>query len=92
MNRNQAGAAAVRVAAIDIGTNSLRLLVAERGQRGEVRPLVRLGESCRLGEGLEATGRISERAEGRTREILARFARRARELDCAEVIVAATNA
>ncbi|MGH7726833.1 MAG: Ppx/GppA family phosphatase [Candidatus Eiseniibacteriota bacterium] len=81
-----------RVAAIDIGTNSVRLLVAERGAEGEVRPLVRLGESCRLGEGLEATGRIPSRSEDRTRETLARFARRARELECVEVIVAATNA
>ncbi len=81
-----------RVAAIDIGTNSVRLLVAERGARGEVRPLVRLGESCRLGEGLDATGRIGARAEERTRDTVARFARRARELECGEVAVAATNA
>jgi exopolyphosphatase/guanosine-5'-triphosphate,3'-diphosphate pyrophosphatase len=82
----------IRVAAIDIGTNSVRLLVAEKSSKGEVRPLVRLGDSCRLGEGLEATGRIMPRAEERTRDTLARFAKRARELDCAEVVVAATNA
>ena len=83
---------APRIAAIDIGTNSIRLLVAERAPHGELRPLVRLGESCRLGEGLETTGRIAPRAEERTRDTLSRFARRARELDCAEVLVAATNA
>lgn len=83
---------ALRVAAIDIGTNSIRLLVAERNSHGDVRPLVRLGESCRLGEGLDATGRIGARAEERTRDTLSRFARRARELDCVHVIVAATNA
>lgn len=82
----------IRVASIDIGTNSVRLLVAERGSQGEVRPLVRLGESCRLGEGLDATGRIGSRAEERTRDTLARFARRARDLECADVLVAATNA
>ncbi len=70
----------------------MRLLVAERGSAGEVRPLVRLGESCRLGEGLEASGRIPSRSEERTRETLARFARRARELECSDVMVAATNA
>jgi exopolyphosphatase/guanosine-5'-triphosphate,3'-diphosphate pyrophosphatase len=64
----------IRVAAIDIGTNSVRLLVAEKSSKGEVRPLVRLGDSCRLGEGLEATGRIMPRAEERTRDTLARFA------------------
>jgi len=82
----------IRIAAIDIGTNSVRLLVAERGGRGDLRPLVRLGESCRLGEGLETTGRIGARAEERTRDTLGRFARRARELECADVLVAATNA
>lgn len=82
----------LRVASIDIGTNSIRLLVAERGSQGDVRPLVRLGESCRLGEGLEATGRIGSRAEERTRDTLERFARRARELECSDVVVAATNA
>jgi exopolyphosphatase/guanosine-5'-triphosphate,3'-diphosphate pyrophosphatase len=82
----------LRVASIDIGTNSIRLLVAERNSHGDVRPLVRLGESCRLGEGLDATGRIGARAEERTRETLSRFARRARDLECADVIVAATNA
>ncbi len=82
----------LRVASIDIGTNSVRLLVAERGGRGDLRPLVRLGESCRLGEGLDATGRISARAEERTRDTLARFAHRARELECSSVVVAATNA
>jgi exopolyphosphatase/guanosine-5'-triphosphate,3'-diphosphate pyrophosphatase len=45
-----------------------------------------------LGEGLETTGRIGARAEERTRETLGRFARRARELECADVLVAATNA
>jgi len=91
-NPSRPNAGRPRVAAIDIGTNSVRLLVAERGARGEVRPLVRLGESCRLGEGMEATGRIGARAEERTRETVARFARRARELECVEVEVAATNA
>jgi exopolyphosphatase/guanosine-5'-triphosphate,3'-diphosphate pyrophosphatase len=82
----------IRIASIDIGTNSVRLLVAERGGRGDLRPLVRLGESCRLGEGLETTGRIGARAEERTKDTLGRFARRARELECADVLVAATNA
>ncbi len=86
------GSRPLRVASIDIGTNSIRLLVAERGGRGDLRPLVRLGESCRLGEGLDATGRIGSRAEERTRETLARFAHRARELECSTVVVAATNA
>jgi len=86
------GSRPIRVASIDIGTNSVRLLVAERGGRGDIRPLVRLGESCRLGEGLDATGRIGARAEERTRETLARFAHRARELECTSVVVAATNA
>jgi exopolyphosphatase/guanosine-5'-triphosphate,3'-diphosphate pyrophosphatase len=63
-----------RVAAIDIGTNSTRLLVAERGT-GAV-PLVtveRLMRITRLGEGVDRTGSLSADAMERTVTVLADY-------------------
>lgn len=56
-----------RLAAIDCGTNSLRLLVAETdpGQPGEVVEILRRVETVRLGEGLESSRRISDAALSR---------------------------
>lgn len=48
-----------RLAAIDIGTNSIRLIVAEPLRGGNYRILDEEKESTRLGEGLSVTGRLS---------------------------------
>lgn len=58
-----------RVAAIDCGTNSIRLLVSDSG-----REVTRLNEIVRLGEGVDETGRISDSALTRTRAALERYA------------------
>ena len=81
-----------RYAGIDLGTNSIRLLVAEVRDGGSIHPLLRLGESCRLGEGMEKSGRISESAEQRTVESLCTFVERARTFEPAGIAVAATHA
>lgn len=47
-----------RIAAIDIGTNSILLTVVEVGA-GEIRPLCERSRITRLGEGLNATGQLS---------------------------------
>ncbi len=63
----------MRVAAIDIGTNSVLLLVAER--RGNEIVRVRdLATITRLGEGVDATGRLSPAAVERTLACLERYA------------------
>lgn len=63
-----------RVAAIDIGTNSTRLLVAERGD-GSV-PLVtveRLMTITRLGQGVDQRGSLAPEAIERTVSVLAEY-------------------
>ncbi|WP_434993088.1 Ppx/GppA phosphatase family protein [Arthrobacter sp. Ld5] len=55
----------MRTAAIDCGTNSIRLLIADV-QDGELTDVVRLMRVVRLGEGVDATGRLSDAALGRT--------------------------
>jgi exopolyphosphatase / guanosine-5'-triphosphate,3'-diphosphate pyrophosphatase len=62
----------MRVAVVDIGTNSTRLLVAE--VEGEaVAELDRRTIVTRLGEGLEATGRLADAATERVSNALAEY-------------------
>lgn len=67
------GADAVRVAAIDCGTNSIRLLVADVvGDR--LTDIDRRMEVVRLGEGVDRTGRFSDAALDRTFAACERYA------------------
>jgi exopolyphosphatase/guanosine-5'-triphosphate,3'-diphosphate pyrophosphatase len=59
-----------RLAAIDVGTNSVRLVVAEIEGAASYRILDDEKSTVRLGEGLYETGRLSEEAMGRTLEAL----------------------
>jgi exopolyphosphatase/guanosine-5'-triphosphate,3'-diphosphate pyrophosphatase len=81
-----------RVAAIDCGTNSIRLLVADVPAEGAHTDLLRRMEVVRLGEGVDATGRLAPRAIERTRAALADYAEQARELGATAVRMAATSA
>ena len=53
-------------ATIDIGTNSVLLLIGEAEQSGSVRPVVDEARVTRLGEGLADSGSISDKAAERT--------------------------
>jgi exopolyphosphatase/guanosine-5'-triphosphate,3'-diphosphate pyrophosphatase len=80
-----------RVAAIDQGTNSIRLLVAEPGGSGFTE-LARDMVITRLGQGVDASGTLREDALERTVAVLARFCRRARALGVGRIRVGATSA
>ena len=54
----------MRVAVVDIGTNSTRLLIADV-EAHDLRELDRRSTVTRLGQGVDATGRLSEEAEQR---------------------------
>ena len=81
-----------RVAAIDCGTNSIRLLVADVPPTGAATDLVRRMEVVRLGQGVDATGRLAPEAIERTRVVLAEYAATARELGAEQVRMVATSA
>jgi exopolyphosphatase/guanosine-5'-triphosphate,3'-diphosphate pyrophosphatase len=81
-----------RVAAIDCGTNSIRLLVADVPPSGAHTDLLRRMEVVRLGEGVDATGRLSPRAIERTRRVLAEYTAAARDLGAGAVRMVATSA
>ncbi len=64
-----------RVAAVDCGTNSLRLLVADVDlTRGELTDVVRRMEIVRLGQGVDQTGRLAPEALARTAGVLRDYA------------------
>jgi exopolyphosphatase/guanosine-5'-triphosphate,3'-diphosphate pyrophosphatase len=64
----------VRVAVVDIGSNSTRLLIADVDPAGGgVVELVRRSEVTRLGEGLEASGSLSEQAIARVVATLCQY-------------------
>jgi exopolyphosphatase / guanosine-5'-triphosphate,3'-diphosphate pyrophosphatase len=62
-----------RVAAIDCGTNAIRLLVADVVD-GRLTDLDRRMETVRLGEGVDATGRLADTALERTFAACERYA------------------
>ncbi|NQX12478.1 exopolyphosphatase [Microbacteriaceae bacterium VKM Ac-2855] len=80
-----------RVAAIDCGTNSLRLLVADAdgGRLAEVR---RRTEIVRLGQGVDRTGRFDPEALRRTLAVTAEYAATIRELGAERIRFVATSA
>lgn len=63
-----------RVAAIDCGTNSVRLLIAETGPDGSLQDVTRQMRIVRLGEGVDRTGRLAAAAIERTRVALVHYA------------------
>ena len=58
------------VAAVDCGTNSVRLLVLRREDDGSLAELTRLTRLARLGQGVDATGEFHPDALARTFAVL----------------------
>jgi exopolyphosphatase/guanosine-5'-triphosphate,3'-diphosphate pyrophosphatase len=84
---------AIRVAAIDCGTNSLRLLIADADPRqATLADLVRRMEIVRLGQGVDATGRLAPEALARTLGVLAEYAKIITDYSASAVRMVATSA
>ncbi|TQJ20399.1 exopolyphosphatase/guanosine-5'-triphosphate,3'-diphosphate pyrophosphatase [Micromonospora sp. A202] len=86
-----------RVAAIDCGTNSIRLLVADlpgesAGPQAPLVDLTRRMEIVRLGQGVDRTGRLAPEAIERTRVALASYAADIEKLGAERVRMCATSA
>ena len=94
MTRRPAGLCQqVRVAAIDCGTNSIRLLIADIDpERAALTDIAREMKIVRLGEGVDRTGRLSEAALDRTIGALREYADLIRQAAPRGVRMVATSA
>jgi exopolyphosphatase/guanosine-5'-triphosphate,3'-diphosphate pyrophosphatase len=83
----------IRVGAIDCGTNSIRLLVADIDpQTGSLVDLQRRMEIVRLGHGVDRTGEIAPESMERTLRVTREYAVTCRELGAERVRFVATSA
>jgi exopolyphosphatase/guanosine-5'-triphosphate,3'-diphosphate pyrophosphatase len=81
----------MRVAAVDLGTNSTRLLVADVSN-GQVDDVVRRLKITRLGEGVDERKRLLPTPIARVRNVLVDFRREIEELGAERTLLVATSA
>ncbi|HVC93876.1 MAG TPA: Ppx/GppA phosphatase family protein [Pirellulales bacterium] len=81
-----------RLAAIDVGTNSIRLVVAEALREGQYRVLTEEKDAARLGKNLSSTGRLNPTAVERSLDALRRMKQIADGYQVRELRVIATCA
>ncbi|MGI8728386.1 MAG: Ppx/GppA phosphatase family protein [Solirubrobacteraceae bacterium] len=82
----------MRVAVVDIGTNSTRLLIADVGPARELRELHRESIVTRLGEGVDGDGRLGEAPMRRVFDVLAGYRRAIDELGVTTAVAVLTSA
>ncbi|HEV8104361.1 MAG TPA: hypothetical protein VGP69_11565 [Gaiellaceae bacterium] len=80
-----------RVAAVDLGTNSTRLLIADVSD-GHVEEVVRRSVVTRLGEGVDARRRLLPVPVARVRNVLTDFRRELEALGAERTLAVATSA
>ncbi len=78
-------------AALDLGSNSFHMVVAQEAEKGLLTVVDRLKESVRLAAGLDADGGLTPEAEARALECLTVFGERVRELPAVQVRAVGTN-
>lgn len=82
----------MRTAGIDCGTNSIRLLIADIDDAGQLTDVVRRMEIVRLGQGVDATGRFAPEALERTFAAIDSYAADIVKYDVESIRFAATSA
>ncbi len=82
----------MRLAAIDIGTNSTKMTVADAAEDGTLSVVSEDSDVTRLGEGVDAAGRLGDSPMARTLDAVIRFADAARAQGAETVLGAGTSA
>jgi len=81
-----------RYAAIDVGTNSVLLLVAERDSSGRWQPVIERAEITRLGKGVDQSKRLAPESIETTVKCLEAYAQEARAAGAQAIVASATSA
>ena len=81
-----------RKAIIDIGSNSVKFLVCESAGDKTIRTVLDTSDIARLGEGLDATGLIGDKAMERNVAAVVAFAEKAKELGADQIVSVGTMA
>ncbi|HXC24362.1 MAG TPA: Ppx/GppA phosphatase family protein, partial [Gemmatimonadaceae bacterium] len=82
----------VRIAAIDIGSNSIRQIIADVSPTGTIRVIDEMKASPRLGEGIIQTSRLSDSGIRNALDTLVRMATLSRQMGVHRVEAVATSA
>ena len=79
-------------AVIDVGTNSVKIVIGEMGEGGDLRILVDFMQFARLGEGVDATGKLNPAAQERTVAVMREFLEVARRHQVDKIRLVGTSA
>ena len=82
----------VRIAAVGIGSNSIRQIIADVSPDGAIRVIDEMKAAPRLGEGVDATGRLGDSAIRNALDALLRMATLTRQMGVERTEVVATSA
>jgi exopolyphosphatase/guanosine-5'-triphosphate,3'-diphosphate pyrophosphatase len=82
----------MKLAALDVGTNTVLMLVVERSADGQWHQLADWSRITRLGRGVDATGRLDPASAALTLDTVTEFAEKARALGAAKILAVATAA
>ncbi|MGH9283388.1 MAG: hypothetical protein ACRD0S_10695, partial [Acidimicrobiales bacterium] len=82
----------MRVAALDLGSNSFHLLVADGTADGGIEPVLREKEMLRLGDVVARTGRLGAEAVDQALETVRRFRALAESAEADQTVACATSA
>ena len=79
------------VAAVDLGSNSFHMVIAEEGRQGHTKLIDRVKEMVRLGAGLDENNHLSREAQDRALECLQRFRQRLKNIPMDRIRAVGTN-
>ncbi len=82
----------MKLGALDVGSNTVLMLVAEAVAPATVTKIAELSRITRLGRGVDAVGALDPEAAARTLDAIDEFVTRARELGAERILAVATAA
>jgi exopolyphosphatase/guanosine-5'-triphosphate,3'-diphosphate pyrophosphatase len=82
----------MKLATLDVGTNTVLMLVAERDPAGGVHAIADFARITRLGRGVDSRGRLDPDAAAQTLATIVEFVQKARDLGAEKIVGVATAA